>query len=128
CPDRTIGLERQAVLPASRNRYGSSQSGHLNRYSYSAISGGVKGAIAQLTRVAGTPCPDRTIGLERQAVRKATRNRRDSSQSAHLHRYSYSAISGGVKVAFPQLAVTAEAPRPDRSIGLERQAVIRATS
>src|SRR5205814_208291 len=82
-PDCTIGLERQAVVNAGRNRHDAAQTTDLNRRSRSDR---VKVAIAQLALDALTPSPYCTVGLERQALVLAASNRRDHSQTAYLNR------------------------------------------
>src|SRR5260221_1500392 len=56
-PYCAVRFERQAVLPATRDRRDRSQTAHLNRRSHSLVPGGVKVAITQLARVAVTPRP-----------------------------------------------------------------------
>src|SRR6185369_10619130 len=134
-PDRSIGLERQAVPtashPAGSNRHDAAQTAYLDRRSHSLVSGRVKVAIAQLALIAVAPGPYCAVGLECQAVRSATSNRCDASQTAYLNRRSHSAIAVseiGVKVAIAQLAVVAASPSPYCAVGLECQAVVPAAS
>src|SRR6185295_5670001 len=79
-PDCAVGLERQAMNATGSNRRDISQTNNLNRCRHSMVSGAVKVAIAQLARLSGAPSPDCAVGLERQAVVPATRDRRDRSQ------------------------------------------------
>src|SRR5438876_7325576 len=81
-PYCAVGLERQTVDAASRNRRDSSQTTYLNRCRHSEVSGAVKVAIAQLARLAGSPCPHCAVRFERHAVILAARNCRDRSQTA----------------------------------------------
>src|SRR6187200_3473109 len=98
-PDHAIGLERQVMIMTARNGHDRVQTADLNPRGRAPR---VKVAIAQLALIAEAPGPYCAVGLERQVMIITARNRRDSSQTAHLNRRGHD-----VKVAIAQLAIVA---------------------
>src|SRR5580765_2275743 len=92
---------------------------------------GVKVAIAYFAIAAGAPCPEGTIGLERQVmIRTARCNSDDRTQTNYLNRRGHALnlvrVKVAIKVAIAQLAIKAVAPSPHCAVGLERQEVPKA--
>src|SRR6185436_4430491 len=124
--------ERKAKLASRRDGdHWLPETARQNRRRHSSVSGSDKVAIAHLAFAAGAPCPDRTIGLERQVmIRTARRNGDDRTQTDYLNRRGHAlnppCVKVAIKVPITQLAIQAVAPSPHFAVGLERQAVPKA--
>ena len=116
-PDRAVGLEGEAMGATARHGLDPGQSDHL--YGGEPLD---RRPIPELAVVVVPPCPDCAIGLQGKAiVLVPTRDRDDPGQVADPYRRWTIR-----ECPIPKLVAFVHAPCPDRTIGLERQAVVGA--